>query len=92
MIIATTCPICHRVSHIEVDQFDYFAWRNGAYIQDVMSYLSPNQRELLISGTCEDCWKRAFEDEDEDVDEEIYEDDDIEIGFNPYSGEYDYDC
>lgn len=89
MIIAAACSLCRRVSYIKVNQFDYFAWRNGAYIQNVMSYLSPNQRELLISSTCEDCWKRAFEDEDED--EEIYEDDNIEMGFNPYSGEYDYD-
>ncbi len=30
--------------------------------------------------------------EEEDCDDEYYEEDSIEMGFNPYIGGYDYDC
>lgn len=32
----------------------------GGYIQDLMPTLTAGERELLISGTCDSCWKEMF--------------------------------
>jgi len=39
---------------------DIDLWENGGIIQSIMSYLTVNDRELLISGTCEDCYNEMF--------------------------------
>jgi len=36
------------------------AWVNGAHIQNAMPELSPAERELLISGTCDRCFQQMF--------------------------------
>ena len=45
-----------------ITEEDYNQWRkNGGYIQDIADYLSAAERELLISSTCNVCWKRMFD-------------------------------
>ena len=63
MDLAVECRICNQVYIIEgINPEHYAAWHNGlAFIQDVMSYLSPADRELLISRTCDVCWTEMFE-------------------------------
>lgn len=41
---------------MEVDFKDYISWKNGELIQKAMPYLSPGERELLISQVCSDCF------------------------------------
>jgi len=36
------------------------AWRSGTMIQDAMPDLSPDIREMFISGTCPKCWEDMF--------------------------------
>lgn len=55
-----------------------------------MPMLTKAERELLISGLCFDCQEYLYD--EDDVEEEYYEDYDLEMGFNPYEGCYDYDC
>ena len=39
----------------------YEDWQNGeGLIQDLMPGLSPEERELLISKTCDECWNAIF--------------------------------
>ena len=46
----------------------YQAWRSGTYIQDAMPHLSADDRELLISQICPECWLMLFPpDEDEET-------------------------
>ena len=55
-----TCQFC-QVDHIVMaDQMDVANWENGALIQDAMPYLSADDRELLISGTCGACFDKMF--------------------------------
>lgn len=63
MDLSVQCKYCKNVYIIEaIDPNDYQKWHNGeAFIQDVMSYLSPADRELLISRTCDNCWNKMFE-------------------------------
>jgi len=39
---------------------DFEDWRQGELVQFAFPYLSKEQRELLISGTCGECWKTLF--------------------------------
>ena len=51
---------------IFLDQRDFDAWQNDeGYIQDVLHYLTAAERELLISGTCDICWKKMYPNDDE---------------------------
>ena len=61
------CRQCGVVYNILANRDDIQDWLSGSgYIQDILSYLSAAERELLISGTCDVCWKSMFgSDEDE---------------------------
>ena len=55
-----TCQFC-KVDHVVMaDHMDVANWENGALIQDAMPYLSADDRELLISGTCGACFDKMF--------------------------------
>lgn len=91
MLVKTTCPICHCDTYLMVDAEEYARWQAGELIQIAMPNLDADAREMLISGICPTCWNDMFGDEDED--EEYYpEPGDLEEGFNPYMGCYDFDC
>jgi len=64
------CKYCNITYQILANRGDINEWMQGSgYIQDVLAYLSPAERELLISGTCDNCWKNMFGDDEEDDDE-----------------------
>lgn len=64
------CKHCHATYQILVNKGDVQEWMQGSgYIQDVLHYLSPAERELLISQTCDNCWKNMFGGDDEEEDE-----------------------
>jgi redox-regulated HSP33 family molecular chaperone len=54
------CQFCKKVYIIKARPEQIEAWKAGALIQNVMPYLSDNDRELLISGTCEPCFDKLF--------------------------------
>lgn len=89
--LVTVCPFCGHVNEIEVNEMDYWYWDDGISVQEAFPYLSPEEREMLISGICPTCWEKTFADEPEEELED-YEEDTCEMGFNPYEGGYDYDC
>lgn len=69
-VLEVPCKHCGILYTILANHEDVAAWTMGVgYIQDVLGYLSPAERELLISGTCDNCWKNMFGD-DLDDDEE----------------------
>ena len=71
-VLDVTCKYCGITYQILADRDDLDSWMNGeGYIQDILAYLSKAERELLISGTCDNCWKNMFgQDFDVDDDEE----------------------
>lgn len=91
MLIKTTCPICHCDTYLTVDAEEYARWQAGELIQVAMPGLDADEREMLISGICPICWDDMFSEEDEDEDY-FPEPGDLEDGFNPYMGCYDFDC
>lgn len=55
------CKSCSREYIVFVNVEDVESWLSGSgLIQDVMPYLSANDREMLISHTCPECWDKLF--------------------------------
>ena len=65
-VLDVPCKHCGITYQILADREDVDSWLSGSgYIQDILAYLSAAERELLISGTCDDCWKQMFPEVDE---------------------------
>lgn len=61
------CKHCGIEYQVLANRDDMHDWLSGSgYIQDVLAYLSAAERELLISGTCDNCWKQMFPEVDDD--------------------------
>ena len=89
--VVTRCPFCGKGHEIEVNEMDYLDWQDGEHAQNAFPYLSANEREMLISGICPNCWDKMFEqEEDENPDEDWGYNEDM--GFDPYLGCYTDDC
>ena len=58
------CRSCGKTKSLLVNPSDVSDWKQGKYIQDAMPYLSAADRELLISGTCGDCFDKMYNFED----------------------------
>jgi hypothetical protein len=54
------CNHCDHAEDITFGFDDYAKWKDGEVIQHAMDYLTPNQREIMISGTCGKCFDRFF--------------------------------
>jgi len=59
------CRFCGGVTVIYVEQDRYVKWRNGGLVQDVWPELSPQGREMLVTGTHAECWNEMFPEEEE---------------------------
>lgn len=64
--IETNCVICRQTCIILVKykDFEKYQLRQG-YIQDIFSYLSAEEREILISGVCGTCFDKMFQLDDQ---------------------------
>ena len=58
------CTVCREEQTLLVnrDDWEMFNSPNRPYIQDIFPYLTPAERELLISGMCSKCWNKLFGD------------------------------
>lgn len=64
--IPVSCNMCGDSKEIGVNKGDYEKWaRREGCIQDLLPYLPASDRELLISGTCDDCFTKLFPDPEE---------------------------
>jgi hypothetical protein len=52
------CRWCHKEITLIVTQEGYDAWNQGrgVFVQVAFPELTPAERELMISGTCGQCW------------------------------------
>lgn len=63
--LLVTCRLCKKEYEIPVTEEGYQKYLEGAKIQLAFPHLNLDQRELIISQTCPDCWKRLFGSDDE---------------------------
>ena len=54
------CPGCNIRHRVAVEEADFYDWQNGKLIEDAFPYLTPEQRELLITGYDKKCWDELF--------------------------------
>ena len=60
------CPLCGKVSFLDVEEDALNAYEAGALAQDAFPDMDLMTRELLISGMCEECQATFFEVDDEE--------------------------
>jgi len=60
MYVDRECPFCGECYRILVREVDFAAWQGGELVQNAFPYLSADEREMLISGICPECWEKMF--------------------------------
>lgn len=63
--VSAKCHACGKTYAVSVWARDLAIWKAGEYVQVAFPYLSPGERELLVSGTCGGCFDEMFKEEDE---------------------------
>lgn len=63
--IETTCVICKVAKVVVVPKEGYKAWIHGTSIQKAMPTVSTEDRELLISNICGNCFDNLFSDHED---------------------------
>jgi hypothetical protein len=66
MDIKVECWKCSNEHIISVELSDLVGWQNGELIQDALHYLTDDERELLMSATCGECWDILFGEDETD--------------------------
>lgn len=60
------CIHCGKFVPVKLDGSDYYKFfMQGAKLQEVFTYLSAQQRELILTGTHPECWEALFKDEED---------------------------
>lgn len=67
MLITRTSALSGIIRTIDmpVNEEDMKRYENGALVQDAFPYLSPGQREFIMTGATPEEWNEVFEDEDD---------------------------
>lgn len=58
LTIETTCRTCHGKTVLTIPKAHWDKWQDGTVIQTAMPTIPKENRELLISGNCADCWNK----------------------------------
>lgn len=59
------CVLCGKQHEFMLRREGYEAWQTDTKIQDALPELSAADREILISGTCDECFDKLFPPEEE---------------------------
>lgn len=63
MLHRNVCHHCNIKNIILLNNQDYLKWTAGHYSQDVFTWLSTDDREILQTGIHPDCWNEMFPEE-----------------------------
>lgn len=58
--LSCTCNCCGDVTKLIVDTSNFVTWSQGSLVQDAFPDMDRHNRELLISGTCNNCFSSLF--------------------------------
>ena len=97
MEIMMQCPFCGKTHSVNVEFDAWLDYMDGELAQNAFPDLSPTEREQIISNLCPSCQDSIFGEvgAEEEEDEDYYDDEpsyDLDEGFDPYLGEYTFDC
>lgn len=65
LVVKGPCAITEEEQTVKVSLESFLDWQRGAYIQDAMAYLSPDDREFLITGYSKEGWELMFSAQDD---------------------------
>ena len=68
-ITTRSCIVCGLTSSVELDTDKLARWKGGEHVQNVWPERSPDERELLMTGTHPKCWDEIFNEGEKDNDE-----------------------
>ena len=71
MLVERCCPWCGKLASVEVPTPAFRRWQSGVPVQSAFPTLTPDQREVLVSGTHPACWAKLFPDDDPHADDLI---------------------
>ena len=64
--LVVPCIHCGKEVEIPVSPLKIKAWNpRKDYIQEYFNELTPEQREMLLTSICPNCWNEMFNDEEE---------------------------
>jgi len=63
------CKECGKPKFVDVNTFGFLRWQQGMLIQRALPELSTDDRELLISRICPECWTKLFPPDKEEEDD-----------------------
>lgn len=64
VVINTTCPECGKDHYLGMNLDDFREYKAYGLLHGTFKNESTNVRELLITGTCPECWDKLFPEED----------------------------
>jgi len=59
--VSKVCRLCHKEHKIKMNYNHFMDWKNGMFIQNALPYLNEDERKLLISGVCRECFDNIGE-------------------------------
>ena len=62
--VSTVCPYCGQEHNIKCNVRGLIKWRMGDYIQNALPDLTPAEREMLMTGICDECWNKYLTNDD----------------------------
>lgn len=62
--VTRTCLWCRQVHEVKVPTDGWERWQDGEYVQVAFPDLTAAEREVLISGTHDECWDEMMGDEE----------------------------
>jgi hypothetical protein len=65
LVTTPACPVCGKTSLVELTEEEQIALDSRRYIQEALPDWTPEERELLITGTHPACWASLMPKEDE---------------------------
>lgn len=70
IIIQTQCRNCGKIENLTLNIDDWDNYQAGELIQNCFPYLTPNQRETMISDICGECFDNMFKYDENETPEE----------------------
>lgn len=79
------CPMCGNEWSVKVDEVNYQSFKEGDMLaQEAFPELTPAERELLITGFCDDCWEEFAKYEEELEEESTFRDTGADYDIDKY--------
>lgn len=64
VVLTKKCMLCHKQVKLTLDRQRFWSWQQGTFVQDAFPEMSAGERELLLTGIDDSCFKKLFKEEE----------------------------